>query len=123
MLPLTVALLNLSGKHVPDAASWALGIALVSYVVLLPLAARASFIRGLEYRPDIATLRKYADPAAKGALDGRSLQLWIGNEYLASIEENKRILWKKARWVGGCIAMLFVESVCLAAAALATVLL
>ena len=99
------------------------GGALVCYFLLLAFATRVSFIRGLEYRPDIATLRCYADPSSSQVREGRQLLLWVGDEYLASSLENERILSVKARWVGACIAALFGEGACLAVAALATLLL
>ena len=72
-MPVTLALLNLSTRPIPVAAKWALGGALVCYFVLLAFATRVSFIRGLEYRPDIATLRCYADPSSEQAREGRQV--------------------------------------------------
>lgn len=75
VLPLTFALLNLSEQEVPDTANWSLAGALVFYLLLLACACRASFVRGLEYRPDIATLRAYLDDYEtnpKGGLHCRS---------------------------------------------------
>lgn len=118
VLPLTFALLNLSNVEVPVTARWALGVALASYIALLVYTARASLVRGLEFRPNIATLRQHT-----GTYSGPVLKRWVADEHEASIQKNARILGRKARWVGVATLALYVEAVCLAVAAIATLLL
>ncbi len=123
VLPLTFALLNLSTQEVPAIASWALGVALGFYVLLLAMASRVSFIRALEYRPNIAELQSHTTRYRSLELGGRSLEGWVADEYLASISENRGVLIIKSRWVGALTAMLFSEGICLAVAALLTLVL
>ncbi len=123
VLPLTFALLNLSDREVPIVANWALGVALGCYVLLLTMATRVSFIRALEYRPNIAELQGHTARYRSLELGGRSLEGWVADEYLASISENRGVLVTKSRWVGALTAMLFAEGLCLAIAALLTLLL
>lgn len=115
VLTVTFALLNLSQRDVPTYALWALGVALVSYVFLLVFSFFTSLIRGLEYRPDIATLKQHSEE-----IGGDFLQQWVSNEHLASIEANKPILIRKARWVGAAQNALHIEALLLAVAAILT---
>lgn len=95
VLTVTFALLNISTREVPVYAIWALGIALFFYVSLLFTSFQVSRIRGLEYRPDISTVKEHSE-----MITGRFLQQWVSNEHLDSIEANKNVLVRKARWVG-----------------------
>lgn len=115
VLTVTFALLNLSTREVPEHALWALGIALFFYLLLLIFSYSASRIRGLQYRPDIATVKAHSEE-----ITGRFLQQWVSNEHLASIEENKGVLVKKARRVGAAQVALHLEALSLAIAALST---
>lgn len=115
VLTVTFTLLNLSQREVPTYALWALGAALVSYVLLLVFSFFTSLIRGLEYRPDIATLKQHSEE-----IGGDFLQQWVSNEHLASIEANKPNLVRKARWVGAAQNALHVEALLLAVAAILT---
>jgi len=118
VLPVTFVLLNLSSRDVPVVALWALGLALGSYIALLVCAGRAGLIRGVQYRPDIKTLRNYSNQYSANVL-----KRWVADEYLASIDENKHVLITKARWVGAAWIALLGEAFFLSAAALTTVLL
>lgn len=118
VLPLTFALLNLSDVDVPVITKWALGFALAAYVGLLVYTARASLVRGLEYRPNITTLREHA-----ATYSGSILKRWVADEHEASIQDNAVILGRKARWVGTATLALYVEAACLAIAAITTLLL
>lgn len=118
VLPLTFALLNISNVDVPVTAKWALSLALASYVVLLVYTVRASLVRGLEFRPNITTLRQHTE-----TYSGPVLKRWVADEHEESIQKNAKILGRKARWVGAATLALFVEAVCLAVAAITTLLL
>jgi len=115
VLTVTFALLNISTRDVPWYAIWALGIALFFYVALLACSFLASLIRGLEYRPNIATVKEHSE-----MIPGPFLQQWVSNEYLASIEANKGVLIRKARWVGAAQVALHIEAASLATAAILT---
>lgn len=86
--------------------------------MLLTCAGRASFIRGLEYRPNIETLRKHHE-----TYSGPALQEWVAREYAASVAVNQSVLFRKARWAGGAVAALYAEGLFLAAAGLVILLL
>lgn len=118
VLPVTFVLLNLSSRAVPVFAVWALGVALGCYIGLLVCAGRASFVHGLEYRPDIQTLREHSN-----SYPGRVLRRWVADEYHVSIEKNKRVLVRKARWIGRATFALYLEAISLSIAAIATLLL
>ncbi len=79
---------------------------------LLICVVTAGVIRGLEYRPDIRTLREHSE-----TLPGAALVRWIANEYQESTERNKMALDRKSRWVGRANIALYVEGVLLAVAA------
>ncbi len=118
VLPLTFALLNLGNTEVPQVAEWTLGLALAFYIGLLACAARASLVRGLEYRPNITTLGEHA-----ATYPGPILKHWVADEYEASITKNARVLGRKARWVGAATPALYFEAVCLAVVAITSLLL
>ena len=117
VLPLTFALLNLTGDEAPPVAGWLLGAALVFYTVLIGCAAGAIRQRLMEYRPEIATLAVLAEEYRSLPLGGVVLQQWVAREYQESIEANRPLLTSKGRWIGWLNAMLFVECLCLSAAA------
>lgn len=117
VLTVTFALLNISARDVPGYAIWALGIALLFYVGLLAASFQISLIRGLEYRPNIATVKEHSEE-----ITGRYLQRWVSNEHLASIEANRGVLIRKARWVGAAQIALHLEAVSLAVAATLTLI-
>lgn len=117
VLTVTFALLNLSARDVPVRALWALGFALFFYGLLLVFSFLASLIRALEYRPDIATVKEHSEK-----IPGSFLRQWVSNEYLESIETNKGVLIRKARWVGATQISLHLEAASLATAALLTLI-
>ena len=85
VLPLTFALLNLSGRVVPQEANWVLSAALAVYVLLILFASRANAQRLLEYPPNIEALGELVAPYRASLLGGSVLREWVANEYLASI--------------------------------------
>jgi hypothetical protein len=117
VLTVTFALLNISVREVPVIALWALGIALFFYITLLVCSFLASLIRGLEFRPNIATVKEHSE-----RITGPFLQQWVSNEHLASIEENRGVLVRKARWVGAAQLALHFEAASLATAAIVTLI-
>lgn len=112
ILPLTFGLLSLSGVPLPGATMWLLGLAVAAYVVLLIAAARASRIRAVEFRPEILELARHSQ-----AIDGAALRRWIADEYAASVEINRPVLERKARWVGFANLVLYAEGILISAAA------
>lgn len=123
VLPLTFALLNLSTDQAPAEANWALGAALVCYILLILFARQANAQRLLEFRPDIATLREQAEAFRNVTLGGTVLREWVASEYQASIKFNRPLLASKGQWVGRMTAMLLVEGLSLAVAAILTLVL
>lgn len=69
----------------------------------------------MEYKPDIATVKTHSEE-----ITGRYLQQWVSNEHVDSIEDNKAVLIRKARWVGVAQVALHIEALSLAMAALLT---
>lgn len=118
VLPVTFALLNLGAREVPMYALWALGLALVFYIALLVCAARASLFRGMEYRPNISTLRVHSE-----RYSGAALKRWVADEYEESISINSKVLVKKGRWVGAAALAMYFEALSLSVAAIVTLLL
>lgn len=118
VLPVTFALLNLGTVQLPRLAELLLGLALIVYLLLLGCAARASFIRALEFRPHIPTLQQHVQH-----FSGDQLRFWVATEYEESSNTNAEMLRQKAQWVGGATAALYLESLLLSAAALLTLLL
>lgn len=112
ILPLTFGLLSLSGVPLPGATKWLLGLAVGVYVLLLGTAARASRIRALEYRPDVLELWRHSQ-----TIDGAALRRWIADEYAESVEINRPVLVRKARWVGVTNVVLYAEGILISAAA------
>ncbi len=70
-------------------------------------------VRGVEYRPNIATLEQHS-----GRYSGEVLRRWVAEEYAASIRDNAPELNRKARYVGVAVTALVVEVILLSAAAL-----
>lgn len=112
VLPLTFGLLSLSERTLPDASQWLLAAAVVAYVILLMTAAWTSYIRGLEYRPDLRTLWQHSQE-----VDGTVLRRWVAEEYAISGEINRLALIYKARWVGRTTLLLYAEGILISAAA------
>lgn len=123
VLPLTFALLNLTGDEAPPLAGWLLGTALAFYTVLIGRAAGAVRQRLIEYRPEIATLATLAEEYRSLPAGGMVLRQWVAREYQQSIETNRPLLTSEGRWIGWLNAMLFVECLCLSAAAGVTLFL
>ena len=120
-LPVTAALLGLSARGsegIHRVAFGALVGALICYVLVLVFSAAGSQIRGLEYRPDIATVKENSE-----RYEGIYLKQWIANEHEASIAENRRVLVQKARWVGAEALAFYAEGLLLSIAAAGTLLL
>lgn len=115
VLPLTFGLLSISGRTLPGFTVVALIVAIVAYAVLLSSAARASHIRALEYRPDLATLW-----ANSQSVDGATLRRWIAEEYASSTELNRPLLVRKARYVGIANIALLIEGILISFAAAAS---
>lgn len=112
VLPLTFGLLSLSGRTLPGATQWLLVAAVVAYVLLLMTAAWTSYIRGLEYRPELRTLRQHSQE-----VDGTVLRRWVAEEYALSGEINRIALAAKARRVGRTTLLLYAEGILISAAA------
>lgn len=112
VLPLAFGLLALSGKTTPIGTVVFLGLALGAYSVLLFSGWRASLIRGLEYRPDIAALQFNTRETG-----GVVLRRWVTEEYAASIALNRVALLRKARLVGAANGALHAEGFLIAVAA------
>lgn len=123
VLPLTFALLNLSTREVTDQANWFLGGALGFYVIVLVCALRVSFVRELNYRPDISVLAEYTETFKGQPLAGQTMKEWGAREYLTSIKLNQQLLVVKGRWIGGLTTMLFIECLSLALAAILTLVI
>lgn len=118
VLPVTFALLNLSARGIPSAAERALSAALGCYVLMLLFALFASFVRGLEYRPHIPTLKRHSH-----GYQGAALKRWVADEYERSITANETAIVRKARLVGAATLALYLEALSLSVAAIATLLL
>jgi hypothetical protein len=112
VLPLALGLLALSGRTPPPGTVIFLGLALGAYGLLLIWSWRASRIRGLEYRPDMATLQRNSQ-----ALGGATLRRWVAEEYAASTAANGVALSRKARFVGLANSALHAEGLLIALAA------
>ena len=117
VLRITIGLLNLRKTPPPHHAVIPLGIALFFYFCLIIASLRASRIRGLQYRPDLPTMRNYV-----GSYDGKDFQQWVGLEYVRSIEDNAISLVRKARWMGYVYVFLYLETLSLSIAAILTLL-
>lgn len=117
ILPLTFGLLSISGKTFPGVTQKFLVAAVVAYVLLIVAAARTSYIRGIEYRPNIRRLWENSQ-----AVDGIVLRRWVAEEYAASSEINQIVLEYKARWVGRVTLVLYVEGIMISAAAVAALI-
>jgi hypothetical protein len=120
-LPVTFALLRTAtdgSDPLPGEAIWSLLGALAAYLLVLVFASLAGRLSAVEYRPNIATVKAHSE-----VLTGIYLKQWVANEYEASIVENKPVLERKARWVGAEAIAFFVEGLCLALAAVTTLLL
>ncbi|MDP9366703.1 MAG: hypothetical protein M3Q03_00260 [Chloroflexota bacterium] len=116
LLPLTVGLLTLLGEssiHISSEVVILLVAATFFYLGLLAFWWRASMVRGVEYRPNIATLEHHSN-----AYSGEVLRRWVAEEYAASIRDNAPELSRKARYVGVAVTALVVEVILLSAAAL-----
>ena len=113
ILPLTFALLSISANSLPKATQWCLIAAAIAYVVLIIAAARTSYIRGIEYRPNIRTLWNNSQQ-----FEGAVLRRWVAEEYAVSTEANRLVLEYKARWVGVVILLLYFEGILISAAAI-----
>ena len=123
VLPLTFALLNLTGDEALPLTGWSLGVVLVFYTVLIGCAAGAIRQRLMEYRPEIATFAVLAEEYRSLPTGGVVLWQWVGREYQESSETNRPLLASKGRWIGWLNAMLFVECLCLCLSAAAGVTL
>ena len=117
ILPLTFGLLSISGRAFPGVTQWFLVAAVVAYVILIIAAARTSYIRGIEYRPNIRRLHENSQ-----AVDGVVLRRWVAEEYAASREINQIVLDYKARWVGRVTLVLYFEGIMISAAAVAALI-
>ncbi len=120
-LTITLALLNLDLRgegEISFGTKCLLGFALACFAATLFCAYQASRQRGLEYRPNIMTLKTNSE-----SYSGIVLKQWVANEYEASIRENTGVLRKKARWVGLELTAVSMESVVLVLAVAATLLL
>ena len=117
VLPLTFGLLSLSGRTLPGATQWLLAVAVIAYVVLLMAAAWTSYVRGIEYRPNLRTLWQHSQD-----VDGAVLRRWVAEEYAISGEINRLALEYKARWVGRATLMLYLEGILISAAAAVTLI-
>ena len=117
ILPLTFGLLSISGKTFPGTTQWLLLAAVAAYALLIIAAARTSYIRGIEYRPNIRRLWENSQ-----AFDGIVLRRWVAEEYAASSEINNIVLDYKARWVGRVIFILYFEGILISAAAAAALI-
>ena len=113
ILPLTFGLLSITGKPLPEGAGKLLAIAVIVYVALLVAAARASVIRAIEFRPDVPTLWRHSQD-----INGSALRRWIADEYAASVELNRPVLQRKARWVGYANLALYAEGILVSLAAI-----
>lgn len=117
ILPLTFGLLSLSGIPLPGATEWLLGLAVAAYVILLMAAARASHIRAVEFRPEVLELWRHSQ-----SIDGVALRRWIADEYASSVETNRPVVLRKARWIGLANVVLYAEGILISAAAAAALL-
>lgn len=117
ILPLTFGLLSISGRTFPGVTQKFLIAAVVAYVILIVAAARTSYIRGIEYRPNIRRLWENSQ-----VVDGVVLRRWVAEEYAASSEINQIVLDYKARWVGRVTFVLYIEGMMISAAAVAALI-
>jgi hypothetical protein len=119
VLPVTIGLLNLvkDGAALSESTRHCVEIALSAYVALLISVLTIFWIRNLSFRPNIETLKGYADQG----YDGAALRRWVAEEYVGSIEENRtRLLWK-SRVAFVVVVALIIEALALAGAAYFTV--
>lgn len=117
VLPVTFGLLNLAPNRIPPWSIIFLCLALTAYGILLICAWRSTAYRSLEFRPDIPTLEQYSRNYQAGVL-----LWWVAMEYQASIEANRDVLERKARWAGGANTALYAEALFLSLAAVLTLL-
>jgi hypothetical protein len=117
ILPLTFGLLSISGRTFPGVTQKFLVAAIVAYVILIVAAPRTSYIRGIEYRPNIRRLWENSQ-----VVEGVVLRRWVAEEYAASSEINQIVLDYKARWVGLVTLVLYIEGMMISAAAVAALL-
>jgi hypothetical protein len=117
VVTIAFGLLSLSQSTISDRSRWCLYGAFAAYGLVLIFCFVATRMRAFAYRPDIAAVRRYAQE-----LSGDDLQLWVALEYHSSTEINQKRLRPKARVVGLATLFLYIEGICLAAAALLTLL-
>ncbi len=92
--------------------------AIVVYVALLVCLYRAYRINSrLSFRPDLATLEAYCRTYSLNAM-----QVWVGQECLASINANEPGIGRKARWLQVALILVPIESILLLCAALVDLL-
>jgi hypothetical protein len=116
-LPLVLAFLALSGgRPEPLVVGLFLG-AVLAYFVLLVSAARASRVRGLEFRPSMPSLHHSA-----GEVRGSALRRWAAEEFAISVELNRPEVEAKARRVGVALTALYIEGFFVGLAVLASLL-
>ena len=75
-------------------------------------AAWTSYIRGIEYRPDLRVLWQHSQD-----IDGAALRRWVAEKLAISGEINRIVLAYKAHWVGRVTLMLYAEGILISAAA------
>jgi len=115
VLPLTFGLSRIGTDAISRSAELWFYAAIAAYVVLLACAIVDTFRRGLEYRPNIATLSEHV---LNGGYSGDDLKHWVAREYRASVDANKRRLVRKQFLAGIASLALYTEGICLSVAAL-----
>lgn len=118
ILPITFGLLGFSEVDIPLAGAIALGLAGVSYAVLLGYAwlINSRTISLLAGEP-ITILSAYVDTRE---FPGEGLQLWLAKGYEDATVTNEETLFLKARYVGRANNTLYAESLFLSIAAVLT---
>lgn len=112
-LPLFGALLAIAQKDRPESAVVLYVVAIVVYVVMLGFLSAAYRVRDWSFRPDLPTLKAYAETLDEDALRG-----WVANECVLSIEANEPRLHQKAFRVKAALALVALEALVLTVAAL-----
>jgi hypothetical protein len=113
MLPLFGALLAISHKQRPPAAVDLYFAAMGVYIFLLGYAVAAYRVSSWSFRPDLETFQ-----ANCTKYDDSTMREWVGDEALASINDNEPVLSRKAAYVKQTFRLVALDALLLTIAAL-----
>lgn len=119
VLPVYAALIALKpSNHIPNSAVIALALAGLAYVALAAFSLLAYWIRSFSFRPHPDDL---ADRARQW--DEPRLYRWIARNQAASLEHNRKLIQRKARYLHGSLLALALLAFFLTLSALLTLVL